>query len=127
MFTIGNFICITCCNSILLNILFWFVCTSTELNFILRSTYKFFYILVATWCYLSYFEAILLRFMTIFIWKRLPPIDDQFAIMFFTLFNAFVSIFVSATRFMTEEDVAHDAQFIGIEKELALEPKLRAK
>ena len=126
LFTIGHGICISC-NLSLLNIMFWFVCTSTELNFLMRSVYKFYFIFVSVWTYLGYFEVILLKFLTIYIWKRIPPIQDQYSVFFLALFNTFIGTLVSAMRFLTDENIAHDAEFMGFDKKLAPPPKLKVQ
>ena len=54
-------------------------------------------------------------------------IDDQFVIVFITIFNSFISTLVSGTRFLTNESVAQDAQFLGVDLVLAPSPALNMK
>ena len=106
-------------NLTLLNIEAIFVLSSTELNDFCRFWYKFIMITGSVFFSMSVSEAAILRFFTLFIWRRVPPIDHQFTCTFLTLFNTVFSILLGGfSRRYTLEDVALDHRFLGTDSNM---------
>ena len=114
-------------NLTMLNILAYFVMMNTELDEILRNVYKFILIWISCFYYLTVLEVSLINFWIKFVWKRVPPIDDQFAPLFNAILKTIIANLVSASRFLTNEDVAMDARFLGVDISLAPSPKIRMR
>ena len=103
-------------NLTLLNIEAIFVLSSTELNDFCRFWYKFIMITGSVFFSMSVSESAILRFFTLFIWRRVPPIDHQFTCTFLTLINTVFSILLGGfSRMYTLEDVALDHRFLGMD------------
>ena len=100
-------------NVVLLNIQGCFILTSTELNQFLIDIYKFGVMSASVYFSITVIEVTVIRFMTIFVWRRVPPIEDQFAVTFLTVLNIFISAMVGGSRFHTKEDLMYDARFLG--------------
>ena len=115
------------CNLVILNIHGCFILSSTELNQILIDTYKFGLMSASVYFSMTVIEVTVIRFMTIFVWRRVPPIEDQFAVTFLTVLNIFVSVMVGGSRFHTKEDLMYDAKFLGADPLMVPEASLNMK
>ena len=115
------------CNMVFLNIHGCFILSSTELNQFLIDLYKFGVMSASAYFSMTVIEVTVIRFMTIFVWRRVPPIEDQFAVTFLTLLNIFVSVMVGGSRFHTREDLTYDARFLGADPFMVPEATLNMK
>ena len=102
-------------NITLLNTIAWYVLTSIEVPYLFINAYKFVYMFFATYFFLSVLEVTLIRYLKVFVWKKITPIDTRFMFAFMTIFNILMSILVSGSRFFTNEDFLLEARFLGIE------------
>ena len=114
-------------NLVLLNIQGCFIFTSTELNQFLIDLYKFGVMSASVYFSMTVIEVTIIRFLTIFVWRRVPPIEDQFAVTFLTVLNIFVSVMVGGSRFHTKEDLMYDAKFLGADPLVAPKASLNMK
>ena len=126
LYTIGCILSIIC-NLVLNNILGFFVLCNTQLHPFLIATYKFGLMSASSYFSMSVIEVAILKFLTIFIWKRVPPIEDQFTITFLTIINIFVSVLVGSSRFLTGEGLEYDAKLLGADPLLVPKPALGLK
>ena len=115
------------CNFVLNNILAIFVLTTVQLHPFLIGIYKFGVMAASSYFSMTVIELATLRFLIVFVWKRVPPIQDQFTVMFLTALNILISCLVSGSRFQTMEDLGYDAQFLGADAQLVPPPALRMK
>ena len=114
LFTVGHTIVMTT-NITLLNTIAWHVLTSIEVPYLAINAYKFLFMFFATYFFLSVLEVTLIRYLKVFVWKKITPIDTRFMFAFMTIFNILISILVSGSRFLTNEDFLLEARFLGIE------------
>ena len=115
------------CNFVLNNILALFVLTTVQLHPFLIGIYKFGVMAASSYFSMTVIELATLRFLIVFVWKRVPPIQDLFTVMFLTALNILISCLVSGSRFQTMEDLGYDAQFLGADAHLVPPPALRMK
>ena len=126
LYSIGCFISIIS-NLVLNNILGIFVLSNTQLHPFLIATYKFGLMAASSYFSMTCIEVAILRFLTIFVWKRVPPLEDQFTIAFLTTVNIFFCVLVGGSRFLTGEGLEYDAKLLGADPLSVPKPALELK
>ena len=104
-----------------------FVLTTVQLHPFLIGIYKFGVMAASSYFSMTVIELATLRFLIVFVWKRVPPIQDQFTVMFLTALNILISCLVSGSRFQTMEDLGYDAQFLGADSHFVPQPALKMR
>ena len=127
LYTIGCILSMVVGNLVLNNILGIFIMSNSQLHTILIVIYKFGLMAASSYFSLTVIEVAILRFLTIFVWKRVPPIEDQFTVIFLTLVNILFCILIGTSRFQTGEGLEYDARFLGADPLLIPNPNLRMK
>ena len=127
LYTIGCILSMIVGNLMLINILGIFVMSNSQLHPFLIVTYKFGLMATSSYFSLTVIEVAILRFLTVFVWKRVPPIEDQFTVIFLTLVNILFCVLIGTSRFQTGEGVEYDARFLGADPLLIPEPNLKIK
>ena len=101
--------------------------SNAQLHPFIIATYKFGLMAGSSYFSMTVIEVAILRFLTIFIWRRVPPIEDQFTIAFLTVINIFVGVLVGSGRFLTGEGLEYDAKLLGADPLLVPKPALDMK
>ena len=127
LYTIGCILSMFVGNLVLINVLGIFVMSNSQLHPFLIVTYKFGLMAASSYFSLTVIEVAILRFLTIFVWKRVPPLEDQFTVIFLTLVNILFCVLIGTSRFQTGEGVEYDARFLGADPLLIPKPNLKMK
>ena len=69
-------------------------------------------------------EVSLLRFLTIFVWKRMPPLNPDFYTRFGNIANFLASLFLANMSSYSKPGMGIELQLIGGNPDLVLDPAL---
>ena len=69
-------------------------------------------------------EVSLLRFLTIFVWKRMPPLNPDFYTRFGNIANFLASLLLANMSSYSKPGMGIELQLIGGNPELVLDPEL---
>ena len=69
-------------------------------------------------------EGALLRFLTIYVWKRMPPLNPDFNTIFGNIANCFASFILATMSSFSKPGMSIELKLIGGNPDLVLEPKL---
>ena len=96
LYTTGN-ILLLWTNFISVNMLVWSALTNMDFGIHISYLVPF----SRQVCFLDYLlstiETIILRYFTEFVWKRIPPLDQNFTVLFLNIVNIMLAVFMATT------------------------------
>ena len=89
-------------NLIPTNMLSWSALTKWDFNENLAYIVPFMGKMCADFCAMVVIESAVLRYFTKFIWKRVPPINHEFSVIFLIVLNTSICITTAIVTIMSE-------------------------
>ena len=89
-------------NLIPTNMLSWSALTNCDFNETFAYIVPFMGKMCADFCAMVVIESAVLRYFTKFIWKRVPPINHEFTVIFLAVLNTFICITTAIITIMSE-------------------------
>ena len=69
-------------------------------------------------------EVALLKFLTIYVWKRMPPLNPDFHTIFGNIANCLASFILATMSSFSKPGMSIELKLIGGNPDLVMEPKL---